>query len=240
MIQMCVEAHTRRKADEKQLNVLQCQVFTVTTSEDALSLVGEISELVTTSSFCILGLSGVERLKNCLEFSNLMTEELTTLLDVLSAQCHHEIQVKQAKHQELDTKCDQLESIKSTWKSRHDGLKQSVVETAQKLAVDEKKLTAARKILQEFEDAKEELEEAEKKLAALNENMIGMEVLCSEYYNEKEMIAHQLRNVNGVEGEEGGQSNSSSSSSGSSSSSIGSKRGRSSSSSLRPSKRRPE
>ena len=139
-IEEWVEGHQRGEAAERQLVVLQGEVFRAATSEGALSLVGDISELVTTSSFCILGVSGVETLKDFFGLKRLLTDELSTLLDVLTSQCRHEIEVKQKKHQELDAKCDQLESIKNTMKSKHDGLKQSVVETTQKLAAAEKKV----------------------------------------------------------------------------------------------------
>ena len=112
-----VEKHTQGRAATQQMALLKADVFSVTTSDDALSLVRQISELVTKSTFCILGPTGVDSLKGYLDYKQLLTDELSTMLDVLLTQCQHEIQLKQARHHELEPKCEQLQSIKNTMKS---------------------------------------------------------------------------------------------------------------------------
>ena len=263
-----VEKHTQGRAATQEMESLKGKVFSVKTSDDALSLVRQISELVTKSTFCILGPTGVERLKGWLQFSNLMTEELSTMLDVLATQCQHEIQMKQARHLELEPKCEQLQAIKNTLKSEQTVLKEAVAAMATKelatkadvvLLQEELLVTFLRltgkvdpsrvlevlntevgrrqslqllnnyfdmcnsdrdglnqeflnmeKLLETWEQpyrtgkegaeaAETEHEEAKAKLVAFNVGYSSMERLCSEYCNEKDMIEHQLGNVNAEE-----------------------------------------
>jgi hypothetical protein len=235
-IQEWVDDQLRGRADAQKLNSLQGTLFAVTTSEEALSIVTQIRKLVADSNFCLLPTSGVETLKGLLDFKQLMTGELTALLVVLTDQCRDKIKVKQIKHDQLNTKCLQLDTIKTTMSEKQEGLQKNVATMAKKVTVAEKKVPAARLIIRAYDDAKTEHEEAQTKLDAYNESVTAMNKVHRELSNEKELIANELGNINSmhedaVASSSSNNSSSSSSSLSSSSSSVGSKRGRSSSSS---------
>ena len=110
-IQEWVNDQLRERADMDKLGLLQVQIFRVSTSEGALSLLAQISELVNASTFCLLNSSGVETIRVVFESKNMLSDEVSALLAVLEKQCQGTIQLKQEKFDELNSKCDQLETI---------------------------------------------------------------------------------------------------------------------------------
>jgi TPR repeat protein len=233
LIQEWVDDQLRGRADMQKLDALQAQIFRVTTSEEALSLVTQIRKLVNVSKFCLLPTSGVATLKDFITMKNLLTDEVSALLVVLSDQCRDAIKEKQTKHDQLNTKCLQLDTVNATMKEKQEGLQKTVAAMAKKVTLAEKKVPAARLIIQAYDAAKIEHDEAQTKLDDYNECVTAIKKVHRELSNAKEMIANELGNINSMNAEEesnsGGGSNSSSSSS--SSFPVGSKRGRSSSSS---------
>jgi TPR repeat protein len=167
-----------------------------------------------------------------LQFSELLTDDISALLVVLADQCRDKIKVKQTKHDQLNTKCLQLDTINITMKEKQEGLQKTVATMAKKVTAVEKNVVALEEQLvvekKLAEDSKKEHDEAQTKLDAYNESVTEMKKVHRELSNEKELIASELGNINSMHEDAGANSSSSSSSS---SSSVGSKRGRSSSSS---------
>ena len=68
------EKQLQGKADQAHLTTLNGRLVNVGSSEEALTLVQEISEHIQKSKFCMMAASGVERLKGLLDFSKLMND----------------------------------------------------------------------------------------------------------------------------------------------------------------------
>ena len=223
-IQDWVEDQLRGKADMDTLRALQAGIFAVNTADEAMALVTQLIELVTASKFCLLPISEVANVKGYLEFKQIGNDELRALLDVLVGQCQGEIKLKRTKHDELRTKCLQLEIINSAMKKTQQVLQKTVALMAKKMVVAENKVLAARLILQTYNEAKDEHEEAQRKLDAYNGSVTTMKTTLRELFNEKETIANELARVHASTKEEetnqGPSSPASSSSASSSSSSL--------------------
>jgi TPR repeat protein len=228
-----VDDQLRGKADMQKLDKLKVKIFSAATSEEAISLVTQISELVDASKFCLLPTSGVETLKELLDFKLLVTDGLTALLVVLTDQCQEAIEEKRTKHDKLNTKCLQLDTINTTMKEKQEGLQKNVADMANKVMAAEKIVVALEEQLvaekQLVRKSKTKYDEAQTELDTYNESVTTMNKVHRELSDEKELIANELGNINSMHDEP--ESSSSSSGSSLSSSSVGSKRGRSSSSS---------
>jgi hypothetical protein len=143
LIQEWVDDQLRGKADMQKLKLLQAEIFAVSTSQDALSLVTQISDLVDVSKFCLLPTSGVETMTQLFGIKKLLSDQLGALLVVLADQCRDKINEKQIKHDKLNTKCLQLDTIKTTMKEKQEGLQKTVAAMAKKVTAAEKKVPAA-------------------------------------------------------------------------------------------------
>ena len=103
-----VDDQLRGRADMQKLKQLQAEIFAVSTSQEALSLVAQISDLVDASKFCLLPTSGVAHIRNSLQFSNVVSAEVSALLVVVNDQCQHAMKKQQTKH-EHETKSESTE-----------------------------------------------------------------------------------------------------------------------------------
>jgi hypothetical protein len=107
------EEQLQGKADRTKLNALNGRLVDVGSSEEALTLVQEISEHIEQSKFCLLAASGVERVKTVLLGFKLLNKELTGMLVVLTDQCQSKIQNMQETHRVMSKKCVGLELAKT-------------------------------------------------------------------------------------------------------------------------------
>jgi TPR repeat protein len=231
-----LENQARGKADHLKLDAFQARIFRVKTTAEALVIIQEMSELVESSKFVLMGPSDVETLNGLLKMKKILNEGLIGALTILSSQCQTEINSMQEKHRAVSTKCVGLELAKVSVNEKQELLKSSVAKlekkvtaTKKKVPVAQKRLDAAQanfdKVEQAAEDAEEEHETAKKALVKQKKLVLDTERLNSEYTNKKDSMERQLESVNGM------NEISSSSSSSSSSAVGGSKRRRSSSSS---------
>jgi len=110
LIQEWVDNQLAGRGDREKVDLLQAQMFRVKTSEEALSLLRQISEFIESSTFCLLSVGGVDRISGCLQYSNLLTDETSSLIVVLKTQCHSKIRMYQAKYVGLNNQCSKLKS----------------------------------------------------------------------------------------------------------------------------------
>ena len=203
-IQEWVDDQVQEKAAMQKLDVLQAPIFRVSTSEEAASIVTQISELVNASTFVLLNSSGVETIRQLFGLKHVLTDEVSALLVVLDKQCQDTIQLKQEKYDELHSKCDQLETLNTALYNKQTDLHAILVSTDDKIAAAEKIVAALeiQLLVQKkcIDDHTTVHTNAKKKLGQYNENGLKMNVLINEYGNEREVIEHYLVRVNGVNG----------------------------------------
>jgi TPR repeat protein len=232
-----VDDQRKGRADKVWLNALKGNLFGVSTSKEAQVVVQQMIQVVTSSNFCLLSPDGVKKFERWLNTEELLDKSIRDMLDLLSSQCQSEINTKQERHRELNTKCVGLDLAKTNVLKKENKLKKEVTKTQKKAVAAEKKVPVAEKRLRDAQDnldkvnqavvdTKKENLKAELNLAKHKIHVYDVSKLCSEYLNERENIERQLESVNATENEGGGSSSSSSSSS---SVPTGSKRGRSSS-----------
>ena len=80
-----VDDQLRGKADMQKLDKLKVKIFSAATSEEAISLVTQISDLVHASKFCLLPTSGVKKMTQL--FEEFLTGQLRASLGVLAERC---------------------------------------------------------------------------------------------------------------------------------------------------------
>jgi len=101
VIREWMDRQHRGKADREQMKLLKAELFNITTSKEALDLVRNMSELVTSSKFCLLAPSGVDSLQGLLDYKKILNDEVASMLLVLTSQCQTEIHSKQKKRKFL-------------------------------------------------------------------------------------------------------------------------------------------
>ena len=107
-----VHEQTQGTADKTKLGVLQARIFMTKTPAEALTIIQEMSELIETSKFVLMGPSDVETVNGLLKMKKILNEGLSSALTILSSQCQTEINSMQEKHRALSTKCVGLELAK--------------------------------------------------------------------------------------------------------------------------------
>ena len=90
---------------------------------------------------------------------------------VLADQRQNASNKRQAKHDELHSKCHQVNTITATMKEKFNGLQKTVATMAKQLIAAGEQVPAAQLIIQAHEAAKQEHREAEMKLDAHKERV---------------------------------------------------------------------
>ena len=141
-IQEWVNDQLRKKTELQKLQMMQGAIFSMTTSKEAVSLLAQISGLVNASTFCLLNSNDVETIRQMFEMKQVLSDEVAALLAVLAKQCQGTIQLKQEKCDELNAKCDQLETIKTAQCNKQTDLHKILASTDIKIAAAEKIVAA--------------------------------------------------------------------------------------------------
>ena len=183
------------KAAATQFQMLQGSLFTVKTAAEALKRVSEIGDCVANSAQCLLGLQGIARIKNVLQFANVLTDEVSAMLVVLTNLCHDLIRKKREIRDSITAKCVQLETITDQMGNHEETMKKQVVFAQEQVVAAESKMPAVRLIIQEYNKALEIRKEAQRKLDDYNESVTTMKKVHSEFFFQKEMVDNELNNV---------------------------------------------
>ena len=90
-----------RATDEKSLRNLRGDLLSVSTPEEGIPIVKQLSALIRRSQFCLLSPKGVGRLQRILDGEKLLNVELTNALIAVKKLCRSKINVLQEQHREF-------------------------------------------------------------------------------------------------------------------------------------------
>ena len=134
-----------RATDEKSLRNLRGDLLSVSTPEEGIPIVKQLTALIRRSQFCLLSPKGVGRLQRILDGEKLLNVELTNALIAVKKLCRSKINVLQEQHRELGKKSIALELAKTNLTKQEDDINKMIAKAEKKTAAAEKKIILAQK-----------------------------------------------------------------------------------------------